>query len=126
LERNSTAEILIATRIGGIPASSQARPWRQPSRSTHLPSGTTKPDSSAIVMNLSGWHESANRMSPADQHLGADDLLGDQVDASLIVQHELLAIDRAAQVALDFLALDQMQVICRSKNRYVLALLSLA
>ncbi len=48
-------------------------------------------------------------MFPADQHLDTHDLLRDQVDARLIMQHELLPIDRAPQIALDLLALDQMQ-----------------
>ncbi len=43
-----------------------------------------------------GRNEAANRMPPTDEHLGADDPLGDQVDTGLIVQDELLAIDRAA------------------------------
>ena len=45
-------------------------------------------------------HQAARRMLPAQQRLGADDAPARQIDDRLVVQHELLAFQRAPQLRL--------------------------
>ena len=76
-------------------------------RSTQLPIGTISPVSSAIGMNSVGCQQPAVGVSPAQQRLEPDELLGHELDQRLVVQLELVALDRVAQVALDRHPLDQ-------------------
>ena len=80
-----------------------------------------KPHSSAIGHELRGRHESALRMTPADERLGADDRAGLQIHLRLVVQHELLPLEGAAQAALERLPLDGADVHVRLEELIVVA-----
>ena len=94
---NCTAETLTATLSpsGQRVASSQAR------RSTHSPSGTIRPSSSAIGMNSAGETKPRVRMVPAQQRLEAADPVRVEAVDRLVVDLEGLAGEGVAQVALE-------------------------
>ena len=80
---------------------SQARIWRQASRSTQRPIGTIRPVSSAIGMKPFGRNEATLGMLPAHQRLEAAQLLIRQRHDRLVVELELLALDRPPQIRFD-------------------------
>ena len=59
---------------------------------------------------LVGRQPAVHGVRPAQQHLGAGDHVGAQVDLGLVVQDELLALERRAQVAGQRQALDAVAV----------------
>ena len=82
---------------------------RQASRSIHSPISTMMPFCSASGMNAPGEHEAVLRMLPADQRLEAEDLAVD-LRLRLVVEDELAARDRRAQIVLQRVALPELPV----------------
>ena len=79
--------------------------WRylacvQASRSTHFSMGTMSPVSSARGTKSSGRVEAAFRVLPPHEGFEPFDLAGLQDDDRLVVQDELVAVDRSLQVGL--------------------------
>ena len=70
------------------------------SRSTHFSIGTIRPVSSASGTKSSGARETSLRMLPAHERFEPFDLAGLQDDDGLVVQDELVAVDRALEVGL--------------------------
>ncbi len=61
-------------------------------------------------MNCDGRNVAVPGQPPAQQRLGADDAAVAQVDLRLVVDHELVALDRAPQLALEHQPLDRRRV----------------
>ncbi len=57
-----------------------------------------RPHSSAIGMNSHGRDDSARRMLPARQRLGADQLVAVRAHLRLVGEEELVVVDRVAEV----------------------------
>ena len=79
---------------GQVAASAQAV------RSTHSPSSTIRPVSSATGMNSAGEIMPRSRMAPAQQRLAAGHLVGMQIDQRLVVDLEAAIDERLAQIQL--------------------------
>ena len=93
-------------------ASRQAAPCAHASRSTHSPSGTIRPDSSAAPRNSRGGMTSPSA-PPADQRLGADDTRGGQLHDRLVLQGQLAVADGLLQVGHDLQPADHVGVHVR-------------
>ena len=63
-------------------------------------------DSSASGMNWAGRDVAVTRQAPAQQRLGADDFAAREVDLGLVAHEELVAVERAPQLALQHQPLD--------------------
>ena len=98
---NCTGETLTATRT----SSGQRAAWRQASRTTHAPIGTIRPVSSAIGMKSAGETRPRVGMVPADQRLERADAVVLEVEQRLVIELELAALDREAQVGFELAAL---------------------
>ena len=111
-------------RTAAMPASCHALFCAQAVRSTHLPIGAIRPISSAIGMKRVGGTISCSDTLPANQRFGTDDTPCAHVDARLIVQLELLTLERAAQLVLQLESLRDQRVQLGGEELEVVATLS--
>ena len=81
--------------------------------STHSPMSRMRLVSSASGMNMRGRNVAVARQPPAQQRFGADDAAVAQVDLRLVADHELVAFQRAAQLALQHQPLDRRGIHLR-------------
>ena len=107
---SSRGETLTDTQTS-CPSASQRESWWQAWCSTHAPSRSIRPDSSATGMNSSGRHAAQLRVVPAQQRLGADRPHRRQRHHRLEDQDQLVALDRAAQLVLERAAPAQQLVV---------------
>ena len=98
---NCTGETLTATRT----CSGQPAACAQASRTTQAPIGTMSPVSSAIGMKSAGEILPARRMVPAQQRLERANAVVLEVEQRLVVELELIALDREAKVGFELTAL---------------------
>jgi hypothetical protein len=99
-DRNSTAEILIAMGISARCASSQSAPLS--TRFAQYPP-TDGHDITALFRNryeILGKHDSALRLTPSNECLGAGERLRREIHLRLVVQNEFAAVQSMAQAAL--------------------------
>ena len=83
---------------------------RRPAFRTQRPIGTIRPVSSASGMNCAGGSMPIFGMGPAQQRLDAGDLPGRQVHLRLVVQRELVALQRMAQGVFQRQPLDRLHL----------------
>ena len=102
------AERFTATETGAESGSKllPGAAWRQACSITQRPIGTISRDSSATGMKDSGATRPRLGVVPAQQRFHGDDRSVAQLDDRLVVELELLALDRAPQVVLDLHVLD--------------------
>ena len=99
--RNWRADRLTASRIGGSPMRSQA--CELLARRADHP-GPDRQDHPGVFEHTDEavrWHQAVTRALPAQQRLDARDLAAAQLGLGLEMQHELLALDRTAEVAFE-------------------------
>ena len=85
----------------GLPTSRcQERPWLQASPRTHSPIWASMPGVLATGMKSSGCTHAALGVAPADERLDADDLLRRGGDQRLVLEEELVALERPVQLGL--------------------------
>ena len=108
-------------RIGGRPASRQARDWRQASCRTHRPIARNEPGFFGNRHELCRRHEPALRVTPADESLDAGELPRVQAHYRLIVQHEFVTFDGAVQSAFEGLPIGRVPVHLRLEEPIVVA-----
>ena len=119
--RNSIAETFTAMVVSGRPASTQARACLHASRSTQLPIGRIRPQSSATGMNCAG--ETGPRVGCVQRSSASAPVIAPvlQIDLRLVVQREFLPLQGAPQALLDRLPLHGADVHRRLEELIALA-----
>ena len=107
---NCRGDKLTAIDTGRNPQRCHAMFCAQASIRTQRPIGTIRPVSSASGMNWAGGKHAVFGMGPAQQRLDAGDLAGRQIHLRLIVQRELLALQRMAQAVFQRQAFDRLHL----------------
>jgi hypothetical protein len=92
--RNWLAETLTATLSPGWPASCQALPCLQAAVNAHSPSGANEPGLLGNRDKASRRHHAAFSVMPARQRLDADNPVTVESNQGLVVQHELVVLER--------------------------------